>query len=111
MKELYVTAKKWFDKTFGRSRDPYAMITKMMEETDELARAIDNYERWTNQENRNQVQYEIADVMIVLMNMASNYGMCYNTLEDGIRIKLAVNMKRNWEEQPDGTFKHVKENE
>lgn len=111
MRAIYIRLKQWFDKTFGRDRDPYAIMAKLHEEMVELDKAVDNYAKWDNPTNRAAVQKEMADVMILIINLSTNYGMCYDSFLDAIRIKHAINMKRTWDKQDNGTFKHIDENE
>ena len=107
MKEIYVALRKWFEKTFGPARDPYVIMTKLRQEVIELDQAVDTYARWNNHTNRVAVQKEMADIIILIINLSTNYGMCYDTFLDALRIKHSINMKRKWVQMSDGTWKHL----
>jgi NTP pyrophosphatase (non-canonical NTP hydrolase) len=111
MRELYQTLKNWFGETFGTPRDPTAIIKKLGEEVFELEIAVDNYEKWQTYDNRRKVQEEMADTVLVIINLATNYGMCYNDFLDNLYIKHSKNKKRAWEKQEDGTYKHTSTDE
>jgi NTP pyrophosphatase (non-canonical NTP hydrolase) len=111
MKQIYEALRNWFGKTFGQPRDPYAIVEKLKEELVELEVAVDNYEKWNNHANRVVVQKEMADVMILIINLSTNYGMCYDSFLDAIRIKHAINTQRTWDKKDNGTYKHIDENE
>jgi NTP pyrophosphatase (non-canonical NTP hydrolase) len=97
----------WFDQTFGKGMDPYAIIIKMQEELNELNMAVQEYEQWSTEENKHKVQEEMADLMMVIINLATNYDICYDAFVDSVYIKHLINRKRKWVEMPDGTFKHL----
>ena len=107
---MYRILHKWFNETFGKVRDPYVIITKLQEEIDELKVSVQEYEHWSTNENRQKVQAEMADMMILLINLSTNYGMCYDSFVDAIKIKYQVNKNRKWIQMPDGAFKHLPDN-
>ena len=109
MRYMYNTLRSWFNKTFGRERDPFAIILKLQEEMNELNMSVQEYEQWATYENRLKVQSEMADIMILLINLSTNYGMCYDAFADTIIAKHNINKNRTWEKQEDGTFKHKPE--
>ena len=43
---------------------------------------------------------------ILLINLSTNYGMCYDAFVDNIIAKHNINKNRTWEKMEDGTFKH-----
>ena len=107
MRSMYNILKRWFGVTFGYERDPYAIITKLQEELNELNMSVQEYEQWQTNENRFQVQSEMADMMILLINLSTNYGMCYDAFVDTIIAKHNINKNRKWLQLPDGTWKHL----
>ena len=111
MRQLYTVLRRWFVRTFGAERDPYAIIIKLQEEINELNMCVQEYEQWQTLENKVKVQQEMADVMILMINLATNYNMCYDSFLDSIKIKHYKNTKRSWEKQDDGTFKHIDKDE
>ena len=106
MREMYFTLRRWFNKTFGIERDPFAIIIKLQCELNELNMAVQEYEQWSTYENRKKVQEEISDMTILLINLSTNYGMCYDAFVDNIIAKHNINKNRTWEKMEDGTFKH-----
>ena len=107
LRRMYRILQNWFNKTFGKDRDPFAIVTKLQEEMNELNMAVQEYEQWSTYENRKKVQEEISDMTILLINLSTNYGLCYDAFVDNIIAKHRVNKNRKWVEMPDGTFKHL----
>lgn len=52
---------------------------------------------------------EAADCFIALLGAVKGAGWDLNQLAAAVTTKTAINRKRKWERQPDGTFHHVKE--
>lgn len=104
MNQLYYRLRDWFDDTFGKNREPEEIILKLEEEVGELIAAVRRYENGLPP-NKQEINEELADVTMVLFHLAQRYGMCYNAFMDNIIIKHNVNRKRNWIQQPDGTWK------
>ena len=109
MRRLYAVVRSWLTRTFGKDRDPYAIMIKMQEEMNELNMAVQKHTNWSTSENRKKVQSEMADIMILLINLADTLDMCYDSFVDSIYIKQIENQKRTWIRKADGTFKHSAE--
>jgi len=52
------------------------------------------------------MQEEIADLTMVIIHLAQQYGICYSSFMDAIIAKHNVNRNRTWIKQPDGSWKH-----
>lgn len=112
MRRIYNLVKKWCNETFGKDRDPYTIMVKMQEEVAELTMCVHEYQHWSTTQNKRKVQLEMADMMILLINLADTLDMCYDSFVDTVHIKHHVNRQRTWEKQENGTFKHsAKDNE
>ena len=109
LRRMYRMLKKWFNDTFGPDPDPMTIILKLQEEVNELNMRVQTYSQWETHENRLAVLEEIADVTMVLFRLSQRYGFCYDNFVDAIVTKHNVNRKREWEQLPDGTWKHIPE--
>ena len=107
MNRIYYTLKDWTNDTFGRNRPPEAIIAKLKEEVVELIAAVYTHENLKTRETSSALQEEIADVTMVVINLAQRYGICYNSFMDNIIAKHNVNRERKWVQMPDGTWKHL----
>jgi NTP pyrophosphatase (non-canonical NTP hydrolase) len=100
---LFREVQIWADRTFGKGRSKRSIIVHLDEELNELAIAVDHYEKgW---EGKEAVLEELADVQILLWNLAQTHGICFNKLTDAVFMKHRVNLKRDWKEV-DGKMKH-----
>lgn len=101
--QLYGEIQLWANRTFGSNRSKRSIIAHLDEELNELATAVDHFEKgWIT---LGEVMEEMADVQILLWNLAQTYGICFNRLMDQVFIKHRVNLKRDWKEV-DGKMKH-----
>lgn len=102
--ETQQTIGAWQVETFGRLPTPAVGFIRAESEMDELADAITHRKNGDNTE----IGRELADVSIVLMGMAEQFGI---DLQAAIDEKMRVNRARRWIVTSDGTGQHVKEAE
>ena len=101
---LYGDVMAWVGKEFGSERDPKGIIMKMDEEMDELWRAIERWQKgWRDKE---EMYAEVADLMILVVNLAGRLGLDSEMFLRTVRSKLEVNKEREWIKFPDGTWSH-----
>lgn len=87
----------WSDKTFGGS--PLIAGRKLMHESQELLHAVEL-------ENKQQVKKELADVFMIVLDVAGKFGINVRELMSEATDKFNVNKSRTWIQQQDGTFQH-----
>jgi NTP pyrophosphatase (non-canonical NTP hydrolase) len=104
--DLYNEIVTWCATTFGADRDPNGITEHLREEAMELSREV-NKQTGGWAKDRQDLLCEIADVQILLWNIVSRMGICYNSYIDGIRIKHSINLKRKWK-KVGNLVKHVK---
>lgn len=101
---LYGDILGWVSSTFGSERDPKGVILKAEEELDELWEAIEKWEKgWREKE---ELYGEVADLMILVVNLAGRLGLDSEMFLRTVRSKLEVNKEREWVKFPDGTWSH-----
>jgi len=90
---------EWQRETFPREarEDALAMARKLSEECLELCEAI------ALERPLCDVAAELADVMIVAIGLADGQGI---DLASEIRAKLAINKRRTYRRDDDGTYSH-----
>lgn len=88
---------------FVNERFPDALVTghmnKLKEEVLELQKAFKT-------DNDDSMPEELADVMLVCFSIADSMGMSYDQMCYFMKAKIIKNNTRQWEKQPDGTYKH-----
>lgn len=105
-KELYGDILGWVSSTFGSERDSGAILIKIDEETAELWEFIEKLKKgWRLEE---EIYGEIADLMILVVNLAGRLGLDANMFLRTVRSKLEINKEREWIKYPDGTWSHKK---
>lgn len=87
---------EWSTKTFGE-RSPLSTAVRANKEMAELLSALENGEIET-------ASNEVADVVIILMQVAERLGMDLNS---EVQWKMDVNEERQWEKKKDGSYGHV----
>lgn len=50
---------------------------------------------------------EFSDCLIALLAATETAGFSYKELKKSALKKIKVNINRNWEQKPDGTFQHI----
>jgi len=104
--KLFRSIKLWADGAFGRERDYKGILNHLDEEVDELRHAVEQYHKGFV--DMDDVMYELADVQILLFNLAQRHGVCANRYLDAIAGKHLINTKRVWgKEDADGKIKHI----
>ena len=96
--ETQSTVNAWQRETFGPQTDREAIMEKLSEELWELNHAV------YRDVGRKKVAEEMADVCIVLWQLAGAYNI---DLTDAVASKMAVNRARRWNVRGDGTAQHV----
>lgn len=99
MIELQHTIGTWGHSTFGPSTGA-AIHRRLVEDVEELATALGN----DPSGELSATQAEAADVAILLFRLAS---VCGFNLMAAVDRKMAVNRKRLWQSNGDGTGQHV----
>ena len=85
---------QWQIETFG-GQAPKHFSRKLGAEVFEMLEAVDG---------GGDTAPEIADCFIVLFGLASSLGV---NAEEAIEAKMAINRKRKWKKEKDGTFQHI----
>lgn len=88
-------------KTFPKSTPKSCLIHLRRE----VGEAIDSI---TYNDDRDELLEEFADIILCAITAA---GKCdFNAVEiiESIKNKMLINLKRDWKENPDGTYSHVK---
>ncbi len=90
----------WCKAKFGGKADPACIFVKLMEKVGELAEEIRLNKDVT------KIGTEAADCVIVLCHLLNCYGL---SLQNCVKLKMQINIARQWTVRPDGTADHVKE--
>lgn len=108
MDALQLEIVDWARDTFGTPPAPQVMAARMNREVAELLSAVAkldaNPNAWSD-DDWQRVRGEIADVGIVLVQLAENIGC---TLRLAMVNKFEVNKEREWAKDEHGTFQHKK---
>lgn len=96
MKWTQVSITGWSTQTFG-NRTALATAVRMNKEVAELLSALENGED-------DVARKEVADVAIVLMQVAQRLGI---DLDTEVQKKMDINEKRTWRKMEDGSFQHA----
>ena len=104
--QLFRIVTTWTKQTFGAQRSNRGILDKIIEEVDELAISVDNWEKFNGE--RIDLLNELADVQILLWDVAARNGVCFNELIDAVLVKHAVNRTREWKKVPgEDYYKHT----
>ena len=95
--ETQETICKWADDTFGPVSDPMDLLTRSLQEMEELAEAIEK-------QDRSEIGKEAADVVILLHRLLAQYDL---NLAHELESKMKINRSRRWISKGDGTGKHI----
>lgn len=98
MTENQSTVNAWQRETFGPQTDRQAIAEKLWDEMRELHRAV------SQSASCKRVTDELADVQIVLWQLAGSYSIDLQCATDA---KMMVNRGRSWNVRGDGTAQHV----
>ncbi len=96
--ETQKTIGQWADETFGRPETISSLVARAWDEMREMHGAV------CEAKGRAAVAGECADVAIVLMRLAEFAGF---DLQVEIERKMAVNRRREWVRDGNGTGRHV----
>ena len=100
MTETQRTITRWAQETFGAPSSLERVAARANEEMAELLRVM------TAGGNPTDIVTEAADVMIVPYRLADLMG---HDLHIAIDAKMAINRKRTWIRDHDGTGRHVRD--
>lgn len=93
---------QWARETFGRPKSSWALWERCLIEVEE---AEDVLREWAvGHTNYAELGPELADVLIVLYQVASQLGL---NLNDEVAKKMKINRERKWSINDDGTGQHV----
>ena len=96
--------RQWADATFGTDRKPSAPIHHLAKEVKELIDAIEN------NEPRENVKFEFADCMILLLHGASMSNLSAEELFKYVEKKFEIAKTRKWGKlDENGVSLHIKE--
>jgi NTP pyrophosphatase (non-canonical NTP hydrolase) len=96
--------RQWADATFGTDRKASAPIHHLLKEVKELIEAIEN------NEPRENVKFEFADCMILLLHGASMNDLPAKELFEYVEKKFAIAQTRKWGKlDENGVALHIKE--
>lgn len=89
--------KRWSEKTFGEGRRTNGITAHIRKELDEIEAAPDDI-------------VEVADVIILAIDLAWRQGYTAETLIQALRLKQSINMVRTWPKpsSEDAPVEHVR---
>lgn len=109
----------WSDETFGKERTGLPIAYHLKKEIDEVIEAIDNFhkDRPYTKENidllrkrRERVLYEIADCMMLLLDIMAHEQYTFKLVMMAMEDKLEINKARKWgEPDENGVVEHIPE--
>ena len=103
----------WSDATFGQKQRISGMAAHLAKEVKELIESIYRLEKAPPEKSMGLVmefREEIADCLMLLLDIASHASISSNTLIAEVWMKLERNKKRKWGEPDiDGAIEHIKE--
>lgn len=108
MKETQASIYQWAVETFGEAKSELHIYGRAKDEFQELEMALIDGVQLPDYTFRNpeRIVEEIADVVIVLSQIAERLGL---DLGEAIDRKMAINREREWRTNGDGTGQHVEE--
>lgn len=93
----------WSDETFGPDDRRLGMIAHLKKEVVELEEGLSRSARAP------VIQDELADCMMLLLDIASHSGLSANDLLFSVSAKLVINKNRKWgSPNPDGSIEHIR---
>lgn len=95
--ETQQSVNEWQRETFGEQSNPFAIADKLLRELWELHAKM-------QKGTRSEIAEELADVQIVLWQLAGAYRV---DLQAEVDRKMAINRARKWRLHGDGTAQHV----
>jgi NTP pyrophosphatase (non-canonical NTP hydrolase) len=98
MRETSKSIYEWGHATFGEVTDLNRVVARAQLEFEELAEAV------ANGASPDEIAAEAADVAILLNRLM---GLLGRELGDAVDAKMAINRKRKWTRNGDGTGRHV----
>ena len=103
LQQLQNEIKKWSDRTFGSDFDRReGMAAHLRKEVAELQGEI----VWNNKLG---IQVELADCLMLILDIASHSGIDIDSLIFEVEHKLQINKLRKWgKTNPDGSIEHIK---
>ena len=101
---LYKKISEWAAGVFGADRPVGPIVKKLHKEVDELEKAFFFLDR--NWSEKDRVYSEIADCVILLMNLSNRMGLDYVGFTKVVESKFVELQGREWDKLPDGTFQH-----
>jgi len=102
--------KKWSDGTFGSHRTGTPIAHHLKKEIDEVIEATLNRHISDNPTTRKHLKFELADCLILLLDVAAHESIDVTELLDASFKKLEINKKRKWgEPDENGVFEHIPE--
>ena len=101
---LYKKISEWAAGVFGADRPVGPIVKKLHKEVDELEKAFFFLDR--NWSEKDRVYSEIADCVILLMNLSNRMGLDYAGFAKVVESKFVVLQGWEWDKLPDGTFQH-----
>ncbi len=102
MVETQESISKWIKQTFGEARSNSRIVARANEEMAELL----SYS--TSNDNHEKIAEEIADIFIVLYEVATNVGV---DIHKEVNQKMEVNRARKWKLDNTGCGQHIEEGE
>lgn len=104
LQQFMDTHRQWADATFGTDRKPSAPIHHLLKEVKELIEAIEN------DEPKENVKFEFADCMILLLHGASMNNISAEQLWYYVEKKFEIAKTRKWGKlDENGVSLHIKE--
>jgi len=111
----------WSDETFGKERTGKPIAHHLKKEIDEVIEAIDNFHKdrpyGKDKESlellrhrRKRVLFEIADCMMLLLDVAAHEQYTFKLIMMAVEDKLEINKRRKWgEPDENGVVEHIPE--
>lgn len=98
--ETQETISKWAIETFGKPQDEEIILTRFMDEVQELD------DKFSEGAENQAIIDECADVLIILYQVANTHGF---DLHEAVNKKMQTNRARKWDTKGDGVGQHVEE--
>lgn len=113
MERAYNEIKEFADERFGVDRSVDGIIDHIIEEAHEVKNAYEDYSKdWTS---KSEIVEEMADVLLLVMNLAARLNVSYDDLLQGTLIKLEIIRERKYrpvgnkmKHIPDGTAEFIR---
>jgi len=111
----------WSDETFGKERTGKPIAYHLKKEVDEVIESIDNFHKDRPygkdkeslallRKRRERVLFEIADCMMLLLDVAAHEQYTFKLIMMAVEDKLEINKRRKWgEPDENGVVEHIPE--